>query len=37
MNSIKMLYYYKIDDSERTDVNKIYGSQTCDICHYLAI
>ena len=31
MNSIKMLYYYRIDVSDRIDVNK---TNECDICHY---
>ena len=29
-----MLYYDKIDVSERIDVNKTSASKKCDICHY---
>ena len=29
-----MLYYYRIDVSERIDVNKTSASKECDICHY---
>ena len=31
---MKMLYYDRIDVSERTDVNKASASKECDICHY---
>ena len=34
MNSIKMLYFDKIDISEEIDVNKITASKECDICHF---
>ena len=29
-----MLYYNRIDVSERVDVNKTSESKECDICHY---
>ena len=29
-----MLYFNRIDVSERTDINKTSGSKDCDICHY---
>ena len=29
-----MLYYDRIDVSERIDVNKTSASKECDICHY---
>ena len=29
-----MLYYERIDVSERTNVNKTGASKECDICHY---
>ena len=29
-----MLYYDKIDFSEKIDINKTSGSKECDICHY---
>ena len=29
-----MLYYDRIDVSERIDVNKASASKECDICHY---
>ena len=29
-----MLYYYRIDVSERIDVNKTSVPKECDICHY---
>ena len=29
-----MLYFDRIDVSERTDVNKSSASKECDICHY---
>ena len=29
-----MLYYDKIDASERNDINKITESKECDICYY---
>ena len=29
-----MLYYYKIDISEETDINKTNASKECAICHY---
>ena len=29
-----MLYYNRIDVSERIDVNKISAPKECDICHY---
>ena len=29
-----MLYYERIDVSERTNVNKTGTSKECDICHY---
>ena len=29
-----MLYFHRIDVSERTDVNKTSVSKECDICHY---
>ena len=29
-----MLYYDRIDGSERIDVNKTCKSKECDICHY---
>ena len=29
-----MLYFDRIDISERTDVNKTSASKECDICHY---
>ena len=35
MNNIKMLYYNRIDVSERIDVNKTNTSKECDMCHYL--
>ena len=28
-----MLYYDRIDVSERIDVNKISSSKECDLCH----
>ena len=34
MNNIKMLYYDRIDVSERIDVNKTSESVECNICHY---
>ena len=34
MNNIKMLYYDRIDVSERIDVNKTSKLKECDICHY---
>ena len=34
MNNIKMLYYDRIDVSERIDVNNTSESKKCDICHY---
>ena len=37
MNNIKMLYYERIDVSERTNVNKTGASKECDICHYQCI
>ena len=33
-NNIKMLYYDRIDVSERIDVNKTSASKECDVCHY---
>ena len=30
-----MLYYNRIDVSERIDVNKTNTSKECDMCHYL--
>ena len=33
MNNIKMLYFNRIDASERIDVNKTSASNECDICH----
>ena len=33
MNNIKMLYFNRIDVSERIDVNKTSESNECDICH----
>ena len=32
--NIKMLYFDRIDASERADVNKTGKSKGCDICHY---
>ena len=29
-----MLYYDRIDVSERTDINKTREAKECDICHY---
>ena len=29
-----MLYYNRIDVSEKTNVNKTSKKKTCDICHY---
>ena len=29
-----MLYYERIDLSERTDVNKTSASKECDVCRY---
>ena len=29
-----MLYFNRIDVSERTDINKTSGSKDCDICYY---
>ena len=29
-----MLYFERIDVSERTNVNKTGASKECDICHY---
>ena len=29
-----MLYYDRIDFSERIDVNKTSGTKECNICHY---
>ena len=29
-----MLYYDKIDVSERTDINKTNGSKECGFCYY---
>ena len=29
-----LLYYDRIDVSERIDVNKTSASKECDICHY---
>ena len=34
MNSLSMLYYDKIDVSERIDINKTSELKECDICHY---
>ena len=34
MNNMKMLYFGRIDISERTYVNKTNTSKECDICHY---
>ena len=34
MNSIKMLYYDRIDVSEGIDINKTSASKRVDICHY---
>ena len=34
MNKIKMLYFDRIDVSERIDVNKTSLSKERDICHY---
>ena len=34
MNNIKLLYYDRIDVSERIDVNKTSESKECDTCHY---
>ena len=31
---MKMIYYDRIDVSERIDVNKISASKECDNCHY---
>ena len=31
---LQMLYFNRIDVSERTDINKTSGSKDCDICHY---
>ena len=30
-----MLYYNRIDVSERIDVNKTNTSKECEMCHYL--
>ena len=30
---MKMLYYARIDDSKRIDVNKTSEAKECDICH----
>ena len=29
-----MIYYNRIDISERTDINKTSASKECDVCHY---
>ena len=29
-----MLYYYRIDFSKATDINKTSESKECDVCHY---
>ena len=29
-----MLYYDRIDISDRIDINKISASEECDTCHY---
>ena len=29
-----MLYYYRIDISQETDINKTNASKECVICHY---
>ena len=34
MNNIKMLYYDRIDISERIDINETSASKEHDICHY---
>ena len=34
MNSIKMLYYDRIDVSKGIDINKTSVSKQCDILHY---
>ena len=31
---MKMLYYDRIELSERIDINKTSASKSCDICHY---
>ena len=33
MNNVKMLYYDRIEVSERIDVNKTSESKECIICH----
>ena len=33
MNSIKLLYFDRIDVSEGTDVNETSASKECHICH----
>ena len=34
MNNIKILYYDRIDVSERIDSNKKSASKECGICHH---
>ena len=34
MNNIKMLYYDRIEISERIDINETSASKEHDICHY---
>ena len=34
LNKIKMLYYDRVDISERIDINQTSVSKECDICHY---
>ena len=34
MNNIKILYFDRLDISERIYINKTSASKECDICHY---
>ena len=34
MNNIKILYYDRIDVSERIDINKKSASKECGSCHH---
>ena len=34
MNNIKMLYFYRMNVSGGTDINKTSSSKEYDICHY---
>ena len=31
---MKIIYYDRIDVSERVDANKTRASKECDVCHY---